>query len=121
VTISIRRDDKEDSMDAQTVQGIIQTAIKGVSLIVAIGLIGTLAMVVFAIRYGMQLIQVRELERALRVADSEGRIRYRSKCEAAMDEKRERLRQEAEEAQDEPPSYLPPDLADLTLDVQAVQ
>ena len=108
-------------MDAQTMQGIIKAAITGASLIVALGFIGTLAMVMYAIRYGMRLIQVRELERALRVADAEGRIRYRNKCEAAMDEKRERLRQEAKEGQDEPQGPLPPDLADLTLDVPAVQ
>ena len=108
-------------MDAQTMQGIIKAAITGASLIVAIGFIGTLAMVMYAIRYGMRLIQVRELERALRVADAEGRIRYRNKCETAMDEKRERLRQEAEEGQDEPQGCVPPDLADLTLDVPAVQ
>jgi len=86
-------------MEAQTMQGIIKTAIGGIALIVAMGFAGTLVMVIFAIRYGMRLTQVRELERALRVADAEGRIRYRNKCEAAMDDKRERLRQEADSGQ----------------------
>lgn len=86
-------------METQTIQGIIRAAIGGVALVVAMGFIGTLAMVIYAIRYGMRLTQVRELERALRVADAEGRIRYRNKCEAAMDDKRERLRQEAQAGQ----------------------
>jgi uncharacterized membrane protein len=90
-------------METQTMQGIIKTAIGGVALIVAMGFGGTLVMVIFAIRYGMRLTQVRELERALRVADAEGRIRYRNKCETAMDDKRQRLRQEAEAAQGDRP------------------
>ena len=96
-------------MDPQTAQGIVRMAIGGMSLIVAIGFLGTLAMVLFAIRYGMRLTQVRELERALRVADAEGRIRYRNKCEAAMDDKRERLRRESEDEPIMPDSGLRPE------------
>ena len=108
-------------MNTQTVQGIIKAAITGVSLIVAVGFIGTLAMVVYAIRYGMRLTQVRELERALRVADAEGRIRYRNKCEAAMDEKRARLRLQAEDTEDAPGSAPPSGQDDLVLEAPAVQ
>ena len=96
-------------MDPQTAQGIVRMAIGGMSLIVAIGFLGTLAMVLMAIRYGMRLTQVRELERALRVADAEGRIRYRNKCEAAMDEKRERLCRKNEDEPIVPDSGLRPD------------
>jgi len=103
-------------MGPQEIQSIVKIVIGGVSFVVAAGLISIVVMMIFAIRYGTKLIRVKELERTLRLIDTEGRITYRNKCEAAMDESRARREAKARAAGDEPQGYLPAELADLALD-----
>jgi len=103
-------------MDPQAVQSIIKIVVGSAGIVVAIGFVSIFVMMIFAMRYGTKLIRVKELERALRIADTEGRIAYRNKCAAAMDESKARREAKARAAGDEPQGYLPAELADLALD-----
>ena len=109
-------------MGPQAVQSIIKIAIGSMGIAVAIGFVSIFVMMIFAMRYGMKLIRVKELERTLRLIDTEGRITYRNKCAAAMDESRARREAKARaEAGDEPPGYLPAELTDLVTAAPATQ
>lgn len=107
-------------MDPQAVQSIIKIVVGSAGIVVAIGFVSIFVMMIFAMRYGTKLIRVKELERTLRLIDTEGRIAYRNKCAAAMDESKARREAKARAAGDEPQGYLPAELADLALDA-AVQ
>lgn len=108
-------------MDPQAVQSIIKIVVGSAGIVVAIGFVSIFVMMIFAMRYGTKLIRVKELERTLRLIDTEGRIAYRNKCAAAMDESKARREAKARAAAgDEPQGYLPAELADLALDA-AVQ
>ena len=108
-------------MDPQAVQSIIKIVVGSAGIVVAIGFVSIFVMMIFAMRYGTKLIRVKELERTLRLIDTEGRITYRNKCAAAMDESKARREAKARAAGDEPQGYLPAELADLALDAAAVQ
>jgi hypothetical protein len=103
-------------MDPQAVQSIIKIVVGSAGIVVAIGFVSIFVMMIFAMRYGTKLIRVKELERTLRLIDTEGRIAYRNKCAAAMDESKARREAKARAAGDEPQGYLPAELADLALD-----
>ena len=104
-------------MNPQAMQALLARAITVVGIIIAVGFIGVLVMAVVGIRHATRLLKVQDLERTLRIFDTQGRVEYRQMCADAMIEKR---RQRAAEAESIGPQghdfqYLPPDLQEVVL------